>query len=158
MLHVCYGTLHTVGHITIFFKMTENFSNHAHCVAKSKVILEGCVSWPLGPRGQLTQPSRTTLAKSVGVCFCVNHVGFFLGFFLTTSRLQDISNIMTYYFGLLSFIFFFRIIQRLGFFLEISVILYSLIPSFIIMNNRTIIIIINQFFGSRRARSYGVAF
>ena len=27
----------------------------------AKVVLEGCVSWPLGPRGQLTQPSRMTL-------------------------------------------------------------------------------------------------
>ena len=113
--------------LPFFKKMTENLSKYAHCAA-----------------------------KSVCVCFCVNHVGFFW-VFLTTSRLQDISNIMTYYFCLLSFIFF-QNNSETGFFLEISVILYSLIPSFIIMNNRTIIIIINQFFGSRRARSYGVAF
>ena len=28
---------------------------------KTKVVLEGCVSWPLGYYSQLTQPSRTTL-------------------------------------------------------------------------------------------------
>ena len=115
--------------LPFFKKMTENLSKYAHCAA-----------------------------KSVCVCFCVNHVGFFWVFFnyVKTTRYfkhHDLLFLFTF------FHFFFRIIQRLGFFLEISVILYSLIPSFIIMNNRTIIIIIiNQFFGSRRARSYGVAF
>jgi hypothetical protein len=102
MLHVFWGTLHTVGQITNFFKMTK-----------------------------IIKVMPTVQRNSVCVCFCVNYVGF-LGF-LTTSRLQDISNIMTYYFLLSSFSF--QNNSETGFFLEISVILYSLIPSFIIMNN-----------------------